>query len=490
MKKYLFYILLFFSIIYQSSAQDDGVVALNIPVRNSLKFNRTFINPTFSFVREGHRYISFNNKRDWTQFENAPETYLFGYSGRFRESMGAGISLFQQNYGALTTFGGMANFAYNVVVNRSGNLTFGMNLGFYRSTINDGAIISNTPDPSLDNIPSNSIVTINPGINYGTEFFDFGVSLNNIVAYNLTSTSMIAENPEQGIQVHGMYTGYVSNYGYFRDSRFSTLIRSEFKKEELIFSGLMMFTVPKGFWGQAGYNSFYGISAGIGLNISPQIAIEYNFEKAVGNISALGNSHDITLAYRFKSKDNYDYFGDEDEDGLFISDSKNRNSRKVTQSATPKNLPRKSDALEKKRAAEAAAAAAFAKEKRASEAAALNGIAEADRLAEKAEADRIAEEARAKAAKQEALLAEERRVEEEKAALALAEEERLRKAEENRIAEEARRKAEQEAVALAEAERLRKEKEAEQEAQLAEERRLQEEQAALALAEEERLRKA
>ncbi|KAB1067309.1 type IX secretion system membrane protein PorP/SprF, partial [Tamlana haliotis] len=446
MKKYLLYILLFLSVSYQSVAQDDGVVALNIPVRNSLKFNRTFINPTFSFVREGHRYISFNNKREWTQFENAPQTYLFGYSGRFRESIGAGVSLFQQNYGALTTFGGMANFAYNVVVNRSGNLTFGMNLGFYRSGVNDGAIISNTPDPALDNIPSNSIITINPGINYGTEFFDFGVSLNNIVAYNLTSTAMVADNAEQGIQVHGMYTGYISSFGYFRDSRFSALVRSEFKKEQTIFSGLVMLTVPKGFWGQAGYNSFYGFSVGAGLNITPQIALEYNYEMAMGDISPLGNSHDFTIAYRFKSKERYDYFGDEEEDGLFISDSKKNKSRKVTVSETPKDLPRKSDTLEKQRAAEAAAAAARAEEKRASEAAALNGVTEAERLAEKQEADRIAHEAEAEA----------ERLRKEQEAIVAAESERLRQEEEARQAEAARVQAEQDAAAaLAESERLR-----------------------------------
>ena len=87
--------------------EDDGVVSLSLPVRNSLKFNRQIIHPTFSFVREQHSHITLYNKREWVQFDDAPETYLAGYAGRFAENIGAGASLFQQNYGVLTTFGGM-----------------------------------------------------------------------------------------------------------------------------------------------------------------------------------------------------------------------------------------------------------------------------------------------------------------------------------------------------------------------------------------------
>lgn len=82
MKQYLLYIVLLFISIQQIHSQEDGVVALNLPVRNSLKFNRYAINPTFSFVREQNRYISFTNKREWVQFDDAPQTYLFSYSGR------------------------------------------------------------------------------------------------------------------------------------------------------------------------------------------------------------------------------------------------------------------------------------------------------------------------------------------------------------------------------------------------------------------------
>ena len=322
MKKHLLHIVLFFCITQHLYSQEDGVVAFNIPVRNSLKFNRHIVNPTFSFVREQNKYISFNNKREWAQFDDAPQTYLFGYSGRFRENIGAGVSLFQQNYGVLTTFGGVLNFAYNAVLSRDSNLTFGVNLGFYKSGINEGSVITNFPDASLDNFPSNSIITINPGINYGTGFLDFGVSINNLVSYNLTTSNMIENNPEQSVQGHIMYTGYLNSRGFFDESRFSGLVRSEFQKDQTVISGIVMLMVPKGIWGQAGYNTLYGLSAGVGLNITSQIAIEYNYEKAIGDLSSFGNSHDITVAFKFNNRERYDYSGDDAEEALLISSNK------------------------------------------------------------------------------------------------------------------------------------------------------------------------
>jgi len=333
MKKYLLHIVMLFCLAQIIYSQEDGVVAFSLPVRNSLKFNKYAINPTFSFVREQNKYISFTNKREWVQFDNAPQTYLFSYSGRFSENIGAGLGLFQQDYGVLTTFGGVANFAYNVVLDRDSNLTFGMNLGFYKSGINEGNVIINFPDPSLDNIPSNSIISINPGINYGTTFFDFGLSLNNIVSYNFNTSKIIEENPEQGIQAHIMYTGYINNGGFFDQSKFSTLVRSEFKKDKTVYSGIMMLNIPKGMWAQIGYNSLYGASGGIGFNLTNQISLEYNYEKAIGDLSSFGSSHEMTLAYKFKKNYKYNY-GDDDIEGALITPAKkgNRSAAKTKSS--------------------------------------------------------------------------------------------------------------------------------------------------------------
>jgi hypothetical protein len=67
---------------------------LVLPVRNSLKYN-LYINPAFSFVRQNASY-AFYNKRQWVAFQDAPQTYLFSYSGRFAENEGLELVFFNK----------------------------------------------------------------------------------------------------------------------------------------------------------------------------------------------------------------------------------------------------------------------------------------------------------------------------------------------------------------------------------------------------------
>ncbi|MDX1271132.1 PorP/SprF family type IX secretion system membrane protein [Bizionia paragorgiae] len=452
MKRYILILLLFVTTIHFSYSQEeinDGVVSFNLPLRNSLTFNRFAIHPTFTFVREQDKYINFSNKREWVQFENAPLTYLAGYSGRFGENIGAGVSVFQQNYGVLTTFGGLLNFAYNVRLDAESNLTFGLNIGAYKSGLNTGEIVTNFDDPSINNVPENFLVTVNPGINYGIGFLDVGVSLKNSVTYNIESSAIIEDNPEQGIQGHLMYTGYLDSRGFFDESKFSGLVRSEFRTDETIISAMAMITVPKGIWAQAGYNTLYGASAGLGVNITPQIALEYNYEKALGDLTDFGPSHEFSVAYRFVSTENYEYSSGDEVAGL-ISGNNNRRKPKVTK----KPIDRKALAAKKAKAAAEAEAQRLA-EQQAKEAA----EAEAQRLAEQqaqeaaeAEAQRLAEQQAKEAAEAEA----QRLAEQQAKAAAEAEAQRLAEQRAKAAAEaEAQRLAEQRAKAAAEAEAKR-----------------------------------
>ena len=340
MKLYSILIVLFFCNLQTFYCQeDDGVVSLALPVRNSLTFNRYLLNPTFSFVREQDKYFNVTNKREWVQFENAPTTYFANYSGRLRENIGVGVGLFQENRGVLTTFGGLLNFAYNAQIQRDNNLTFGLNLGLYSSGLNTGNVVSNFPDPSLDNVPSNFLVSVSPAINYGYGSFDFGASINNAVLYNVNTSELIENDPQQAIQGHLMYTGYLNGNGFFDESKFSALARSQFSRDDTVISALVMLTVPAGIWAQAGYNTRFGASAGLGLNITENIAVEYNYEQALGDLTDFGPSHEITLAYRFVTRERYDYSSGDEVAGIFSKKKKRvrRPSRKIDKAKAEAN---------------------------------------------------------------------------------------------------------------------------------------------------------
>ncbi|MBO3116991.1 type IX secretion system membrane protein PorP/SprF, partial [Winogradskyella sp. DF17] len=425
-----------------SSQEADGVMALNLPLRNSLTFNRYLINPTFSFVREQTKFISITNKREWVQFNDAPQTYIANYGGRFKENIGAGLSLFQQNNGVLTTFGGVLNFSYNAQLSRSTNLTFGLNIGAYQSGINTSNVVVNIEDPALQNVPQNFLLTVNPGINYGTEFLDFGLSVQNLALYNFESSELLQDNPQQGIQAHAMYTGYMQSRGFFDNSKFTGLLRSEFYKDETIISGNAMVTVPIGLWAQIGYNTVFGVSGGAGLNITENIAVEYNFELATGDISGFGPSHEITLAYRFTPNRRLDYSNDDEVAGLLSSGKRKRTIRKPRQNSRTSSDTKR--LAENKAQTRAKAEAAIIAAEKTNQEAEAKARAEAQRLAE----EKAKQEAEAKAQAEAQRLAEQKAKQEAEAKA---------QAEAQRLAEQ-KAKQEAEAKAQAEAQRLAEQK--------------------------------
>ncbi len=468
------------------SQQEDGVVSLALPVRNSLTYNQYAVNPTFSFVRQQNKYINITNKREWMQFDDAPVTYLVGYSGRFRENIGAGVSLFQQNYGVLTTFGGILNFAYNAQLNTDSNLTFGINVGAYSSGINNGHVVTNEADPSLNNMPSNFLLSVSPGINYGTAFLDFGVSVQNAILYNFSTSELFKEDPEQSIQGHIMYTGYMYSNSFLDESKFTGRVIAQFKDENTVFSGTAMLTIPLGIWAQAGYNTLYGVHGGVGLNITKNISVEYNYEKAMGDLSNFGSAHELTLAYKFNNKERYDYSREDDVSAL-IAPTKKKNTAKPTNTQAEANRRASEQAKEQARLAAEAKAQQEAEEQArlAAEAKVQQEAEEQARLATEAKAQQEAEEqarlaAEAKAqqeAEEQTRLAAEVKAQqeaEEQARLAAEAKAQQEAEEQARLAAEAKaqQEAEEQARLAAEA---KAQQEAEEQARLAAEAKAQQE---------------
>ncbi|WP_394759830.1 PorP/SprF family type IX secretion system membrane protein, partial [Flavobacterium sp.] len=442
MKKEFISLLLILGFILPNYAQEGGVVSFDVPAKNSLKFNKFLINPTFSFVREDESFISMYNKRQFSGFENAPQAYFASYSGKFREDNGIAFGLFQRNYGVLTTFGIVGNFARNIELSNDSNFTFGLNLAYVNSGLNTGKIITNTTDPALQNIPKNSLATINPGINYSSGLMDFGISANNIFFYNFGS-GLVTDDPTKSFAGHIMYTGYMNNSGLFENGKFSVIVKGEAAKGKTIFSSNLLINAPKAGWVQAGYNSLYGISGGVGLTIAKKLSIGYTLEKGIGNLSNFGLSHEITLAYKLKG------YGDFEDYKPIVKATKKTNPGTGTKGiAVKKKSPAE---LQKERAAALALKAEQDKARleaerlrREKDLADAKAKAEAAAALKKSEAERLL----ALQGKDKALLEAERLRKEKDAADARA-----------NAANAARLKAEQDkANALADAERLRKEK--------------------------------
>ncbi|WP_254504202.1 PorP/SprF family type IX secretion system membrane protein [Aquimarina spinulae] len=483
-----------------------GILPTDIPTHTLVKYNRFYFNPTFSLVRENKKSINVYNKTQWASFNDNPQTYLINYTSNFDEKIGVSIGLHQQNEGIYRYFGGIANFAYNIELNRDMNFTFGLNLGFSQSGIksnidsatsivlNNGVEVS---DPVILNYENSSVFQLTPGVNFNYTEFDVGVSVSNLVAYNLTGSELLTDN--MAFTGHVMYTTSLERRSdkMIRGMVYANMLPDSGADSNLRYGGNVIVELPALGWAQAGYNSFYGASLGIGGNITSNISVGYTYETGFGDTSNFGASHEVGLAYNFEKERPRRRRGSKSKSSTQKAyeerDSEIRRLKKeiLEQNKLIRELQEEqgdSRSQEQKAMSELEKSIAEAREKeakaarelelqRAEEVKLLNKKAEEERLAaqrrvEREEAEQNAEEER---------LAAQRRIEREEAEQN-AEEERL--AAQRRIErEEAEQKAEEERLAAqrqierevaeqkAEEERIAAEEEA-REAEAAEQERL------------------
>ncbi|WP_109098882.1 PorP/SprF family type IX secretion system membrane protein [Aquimarina sp. AU58] len=288
-----------------------GILPTDIPTHTLVKYNRFYFNPTFSLVRENKKSINVYNKTQWASFNDNPQTYLINYTSNFDEKIGVSIGLHQQNEGIYRYFGGIANFAYNIELNRDMNFTFGLNLGFSQSGIksnidsatsivlNNGVEVS---DPVILNYENSSVFQLTPGVNFNYTEFDVGVSVSNLVAYNLTGSELLTDN--MAFTGHVMYTTSLERRSdkIIRGMVYANMLPDSGADSNLRYGGNVIVELPALGWAQAGYNSFYGASLGIGGNITSNISVGYTYETGFGDTSNFGASHEVGLAYNFEKE--------------------------------------------------------------------------------------------------------------------------------------------------------------------------------------------
>lgn len=282
--------------------EEDPFVPYNIPSQNLLKFNRFMINPTFSTVREDKSYINLFHRNQSVSFDDNNQVYFLSYSGRVSDRSGVGLSLFTNREGVFNNFGVHANYAYGVRLSPKSNFTFGANFSYYQSALNQDRINAIEDDPFLNTLESSSLISFQPGFNLSISSFDIGGFAENLFDYNLKNSESVTEFNEKTYSGHLQYTHQFKNgAGLLEHGRLMPLARvRKVGDENIVLGGNLILDLPKLGWVQAGYDDFYGASAGLGFNLTKNISLGYTVEKGLSNnFENFGVSHEISLAYSF-----------------------------------------------------------------------------------------------------------------------------------------------------------------------------------------------
>ncbi|WP_350286732.1 PorP/SprF family type IX secretion system membrane protein [uncultured Croceitalea sp.] len=283
--------------------EETPFIAYDVPAQNLLKFNRFLLNPTFSTVREDKSYVNLLHRNQSVSFDDNFQTYFLSYSGRVGDRSGVGLSLYTQREGLIDNFGLLANYAYGVKLSDKSNLTFGGNFSYYNSGLNQNRISALDPDdPRLIGSNSSALITFQPGFNISYGAFDFGAVADNLFDYNLKTSESLTDFGEKTFTGHLQYTHqFESGSGILENARLMPLARVRTDPvNDITLGGSLFLDLPKLGWLQAGYDDFYGASAGLGFNLNKRVSLGYTMEKGLSNaFENFGVTHEISLAYSF-----------------------------------------------------------------------------------------------------------------------------------------------------------------------------------------------
>lgn len=302
---YSLFLFILITVFTKVNAQDSPVLTYNIPAQNNLKYNRFLLNPTFSYVREDNTYISMYHRNQWVQYDDSPKVYMISYTGRFSERAGLGFGIYQQTLGVISSFGGIANYAYNVKIKEALNVTLGFNFAYYNSGVDKNRTITGEPDPVLMALRNNSLLSIKPGINVSYKQFDFGLYAENFIDYDFKSNKMATDYANKTYSAHLMYTYKMGTLkDLFQDSEFKLALRAKTSQEYGFgVNGSLLLDFPRMGWAQTGLDDYYGVSVGIGFHLTKRLSLGYTFERTTKEgLVNLGPTHEITMVFSFSDR--------------------------------------------------------------------------------------------------------------------------------------------------------------------------------------------
>ncbi len=276
------------------------------PFHNQLFFNRFLINPTFSLVRENKSYLNILHRNQYASFEDNIQNYYLGFSNRMNERTALGIGVYGQWEGIVQEFGFNANYATAVRLGEKTMLAFGTNLTYISQGLDRNRIVAPEEDPLLQESGKQSQIAIQPGMALSVGKFDVGLYATNLIQYNQTTNELLTGFSADNLRASLQYTHYLSaTSGFFEGGRIMPMVQGyRGPLDRISYIGSLLLDLPEYGWLQTTYDQAYGLSMGMGVNLSQRLSLGYLMEKDISEAGGnLGWNHELSLAYTFKEEE-------------------------------------------------------------------------------------------------------------------------------------------------------------------------------------------
>jgi len=267
---------------------------------NLTTYNASLFNPAFSVDRNNANSLAYWVRWQWQTIDGNPTTQFINYTRKLNNKSTIGAAFFQQNTGIYFDTGGVINYAHSFVLNESVKLSLGANIfGFNQSLADDRFTVDpDFPLPQLSSSGDDFILQMAPGVSLSVERLTLGFASENLIDFNFTEKEANTEKEDKvfmGIVSYDfpVTLGAAMN-AFVRPSMYLRTIPGE--ANQIGFNALLN---TNKYWGQLGFNNFYGYGVGVGGTFFNHLSLGALVEFGADSSVSTESSFELMAAYFF-----------------------------------------------------------------------------------------------------------------------------------------------------------------------------------------------
>ncbi len=265
------------------------------------QFNASLLNPTYALDWNSPNSLSVWTRWQWQSIDGDPTSIFANYTHQLSAASVASAGFLQHNTGVFLYTGANLTFAQTFELDQGVSLMAGLNTFAFQQTVaNEQFVQGDGVDPVALEDMEGFKVQFSPGLRLLINQFSVGLALENAVGFNVSG------NNRESMESFQSVTGTLSND--------FPLMLPESLGDSYVRPVLYLKSVPNGdtqfglnglfstskFWVQGGYNSFYGVSGGLGVTISNAFSVGGLMEFGTdSSLSEEDSSIEIVASYHF-----------------------------------------------------------------------------------------------------------------------------------------------------------------------------------------------
>lgn len=240
----------------------EVVLPTDFRQQNLTEYNSSLINPAYSLDRNNPSSVALWTRWQWQSYDGDPTTLFLNYTARLNDVSAAGVGFFQHNTGIFLNTGAALNYAHTIELSDGVILGAGLNVFAFQQKLADDRFF--VPNPIQTTAENDFILQMAPGVNLSIDRFNIGLVSENLFDYNFTSNERNTSPEDRMFQTLVSYDFPVSVLSTDDNSVLRPMLYYKTIPGLDNQIGLTTLLTTDKYWAQAGYNSFYGFSGGVG----------------------------------------------------------------------------------------------------------------------------------------------------------------------------------------------------------------------------------